>query len=102
MSPMMALLDRGGLVIWVILALSVIGLGVILWKLWHLSIMGAWGGARAERAVAEFCKNGTLPNHSAGGIRMAVSRTAMTSLVDANLTVEQAREETERVARRAL
>ena len=102
MSPMMALLDRGGLVIWVILALSVIGLGVILWKLWHLSIMGACGGARAERAVTDFCKNGTLPNHSGGGIRMAVSRTAMTSLVDAGLTVEQAREETERVARRAL
>ena len=102
MSPMMALLDRGGLVIWVILALSVVGLGVILWKLWHLSIMGAWGGARAERAVSAFCKNRALPEGSGGGIRMAVARTAMTSVMNADLTPDLAREDSERVARRAL
>ena len=35
-------LMRGGPVIWAIAALSVLTLGLILWKLFRLSSLGAW------------------------------------------------------------
>ena len=42
MSDLMQFLDRGGPALWVIAGLSIITLGLILWKLWRLSLMGAW------------------------------------------------------------
>jgi len=102
MSPIFGLLDRGGAVIWIIAALSVVGLAVILWKLWRLSILGVWGGARAEAAVEAFRADGRVDTGHGGGLRMLVVRAAMGAVTDARLTAEQAREETERVARRSL
>jgi biopolymer transport protein ExbB len=89
-------------VIWVIAALSVVGLAVILWKLWQLSILGAWGGARAEAAVEAFRLDGHVDAGHGGGLRMLVVRAAMEAVTDTRLATEQAREETERVARRSL
>ena len=37
-------LNIGGPALWVIAGLSVITLGLILWKLWRLSLMGAGDG----------------------------------------------------------
>ena len=102
MSPMLALLDRGGAVIWIIAGLSVVGLAVILWKVWRLAVMGAWGGARAESAVTAFRASGVVEDGRGGGMRLMVVRAAMQAVMDAALSPEQAREETERVARRTL
>jgi len=102
MSPILALLDRGGAVIWIIAALSVIGLAVIFWKVWRLAVLGAWGGARAEAAVDAFRLHGRADAGEGGGLRLVVARAAMRAVTDARLTSEQAREETERVARRSL
>lgn len=102
MSPILGLLDRGGAVIWIIAALSVVGLAVILWKVWRLSFLGVWGGARAEAAVEAFRSNGRIDTENGGGVRLVVVRAAMQAVTDARLTSDQAREETERVARRAL
>ena len=102
MSPIMGLLDRGGVVIWIIAALSVVGLAVILWKVWRLAALGAWGGARAEASVEAFRLHGQVDSADGGGVRAMVVRAAMHAVTDARLTAEHAREETERVARRAL
>ena len=102
MSPIMGLLDRGGVVIWIIAALSVVGLAVILWKVWRLAALGAWGGARAEASVEAFRLHGQVDSADGGGVRAMVVRAAMHAVTDARLTAEQAREETERVARRSL
>jgi len=102
MSPIMGLLDRGGVVIWIIAALSVVGLAVILWKVWRLAALGAWGGARAEASVEAFRLHGQVDSADGGGLRAMVVRAAMHAVTDARLTAEQAREETERVARRSL
>lgn len=102
MSPIMGLLDRGGVVIWIIAALSVVGLAVILWKVWRLAALGAWGGARAEASVEAFRLHGQVDSADGGGVRAMVVRAAMHAVTDARLTADQAREETERVARRSL
>lgn len=75
---------------------------MILWKLWRLSILGAWGGARAETAVEAFRLSGRVDTGHGGGLRMLVVRAAMQAVTNTRLTAEQAREETERVARRSL
>ena len=102
MPPIMGLLDRGGVVIWIIAALSVVGLAVILWKVWRLAALGAWGGARAEASVEAFRLHGQVDGADGGGLRAMVVRAAIHAVTDARLTAEQAREETERVARRSL
>ncbi len=101
MSALMALLDRGGVVIWIIAALSVVGAAVILWKVWHLATLGAWGGAGAE-ATVEAYRNGETAPPGRGGLRLRVVQAAIAAMTDALLSADQAREETERVARRAL
>ena len=97
-------LNRGGPALWAIGALSVFTLALILWKLWQLTRLGAWQGQAAERAVATWVTG----DHAGAqqvlggrrGIRARVVRAAMTAL-DQH-PADQAREETARVARRAL
>lgn len=50
LSPLASLLARGGPTMWAIGALSVATLAIILWKIWHFRILGAWG-ARPGGAV---------------------------------------------------
>ncbi|MFD2740953.1 MotA/TolQ/ExbB proton channel family protein [Sulfitobacter aestuarii] len=46
------LILQGGPIVWLIAGLSVLTVALVLWKIWHLALLGAWtGGARAERAV---------------------------------------------------
>lgn len=96
------LLDKGGAVIWVIGLLSVVGLAVIIWKCWRFLRDGAWGGAGAERAVEAFRTSGQIPPGAGGGMRLSVVRAAIRAVTDASLSEADAREETERVARRTL
>ena len=102
MTPALSLLERGGAVIWVIAALSVVALTVILWKVWVLARAGAWGGARAEAAVEAWRATGEVPGGAGGGLRLTVVRAAMAALTDPAMSEAQAREETERVARARL
>lgn len=97
-----SLLDRGGVVIWVIAALSLVTLTLILWKALRLARLGAWGGAAAEAAVASFCASGRAPVVQPGGLRAQVVHHAIGAVGNAALDEAQAREETERFARQRL
>lgn len=96
------LLDRGGVMIWVIAALSLVAVTIIVWKVLRLIRLGAWGGGRAETAVEAFQVSGAIPTGKGGGIRMKLVRSAISSIGDPAMDDVAAREETERVARRAL
>jgi biopolymer transport protein ExbB len=53
MTPqMLAFLNTGGPALWAIAVLSVLVLAIVLWKLWRLSLMGAWSHVGAEAIVA--------------------------------------------------
>ena len=101
METGMTLLDRGGLVLWAIAALSVVSAAVILWKSWALMRLGAWSGQRAEAAVAAFEAGGTAAIGAQGGLRLALVRDAIAMALDGRPEAEL-REEAERRARRAL
>lgn len=97
-------LRNGGPAIWAIAALSVATLTLILWKVWHLALMGAWSRGKAGRAVETYLRGdaaGALALvEGRRGIRSQVLATSLRSLE--RLSVEAAREETARVAKRQL
>ncbi|MBO6885066.1 MAG: MotA/TolQ/ExbB proton channel family protein [Marivita sp.] len=104
MTEIIAFLNIGGPALWVIAGLSVVTLGLILWKLWRLSLMGAWRRSASEKAVSLWQKG----QHDAAlssiqhrkGLRARVVKAAMQA--DRTLHSEDARDETARVARGAL
>ena len=104
MTEIIAFLNIGGPALWVIAGLSVVTLGLILWKLWRLSLMGAWRRSASEKAVALWQKG----QHDAAlssiqhrkGLRARVVQAAMQA--DRTLHSDDARDETARVARGAL
>ena len=101
-AGVLSLLERGGVVIWVIAALSLVTLTLILWKTMRLARLGAWGGAAAEAAVAAFGASARLPEGRAGGLRAGVVHHAIAAVSNPELNEAQAREETERFARQRL
>ncbi len=101
-SADITLLERGGVVIWIIGGLSVVAATVIIWKTLRLIALGAWGGAKAEEAVANYEGNGLIPNGIGGGMRLVVVRAAIAALSDASMPETAGREEAERLARRNL
>lgn len=101
-SGLMPLLERGGPVIWVIAALSLFTLTLILWKTLRLARLGVWGGQLAKDVVDQFRASGRVPEAGKGGLRYRVARHAMQSVTDPSLDDSEAREETERFARRLL
>lgn len=94
-------LNRGGPALWVIAALSVVTLALILWKLWRLSRLGVWRSDAAEKAVRLWQKG----QHKAAlagvqhrkAVRARVVQSAMRTC--STLPLDDAREETARVAR---
>ncbi|MCU0910745.1 MAG: MotA/TolQ/ExbB proton channel family protein [Rhodobacteraceae bacterium] len=105
METLIAFLDRGGPAMWAIAALSVLGLALILWKLWRLAVMGLWRGEAAERAVAAWVGGdpaAAIALNGRRGMHARLAAAAMAARADAALGVDQAREETERVARALL
>jgi len=92
---------RGGLVIWVIAALSVGTLAVTLWKLWRLIASGAWTGARTEAALRLWAKGHAQEARAAlAGRRSLRARLALAAMTTAqDMPDPAAREETVRIAR---
>ncbi len=97
-----SLLERGGVVIWIIAVLSLAAATIIVWKTLRLIALGAWGGARAEKAVAAFAADSFVPTGSGGGIRLVVVRAVISALSDMTAPKAAQREEAERLARRTL
>jgi len=99
-------LVKGGPAIWAIAALSVLTAALILWKLWRLTLMGAWAGRRTEEAVRLWeqgevsVAQGLLARRRS--LRAIVARAAMEGVQDARFTEAEAREEIARVARNQL
>lgn len=99
-----AFLNIGGPALWVIAGLSIVTLGLILWKLWRLTLLGAWRRKATERAVTHWQNGDPDAAMSAlgarSGLRARVVRAAMTAT--RTMPQEDARDETARVARGAL
>ncbi len=105
LAPAAELLARGGPALWAIAALSVVALATFLWKLWQLVAAGAWSRDRAERALA--CWRVGRPQEAHAVLASGRSSVACRVLAAGLAAVETlpeaaAREETARVAKRAL
>lgn len=104
LGPAGELLDKGGIAIWAIAALSVLTMAIILWKLWRFMLSGVWRKSRAELAVAYWQSHDdaeALETARAGrGVRAQVALAAMEAA--RTMDFENAREETVRVAKIAL
>ena len=96
-------LDKGGLAIWAIAALSVLTVALILWKVWRLSLMGAWAGANSRRAVEAWIGGDPKAAQAAvagrRSIRAIVTRSAIEARLDETLDDTEKREEIARVAK---
>lgn len=101
-TGLMPLLERGGPVIWAIAALSLFTLTLILWKTLRLARLGVWGGASARDMVEQFRTTGRVPDATGSGLRARVALHAIQTVRDPVLDGSEAREETERFARRLL
>ena len=106
MTELTEFLTRGGPVMWAIAGLSVITLAIILWKVWDLWQRRVWAGHRTDEAASLWAEGQAtdaldkLTDRS--GPRALVARTAMEGCLDENLSDQDAREETTRIAKAAL
>ncbi|MBN2741066.1 MAG: MotA/TolQ/ExbB proton channel family protein [Rhodobacteraceae bacterium] len=100
-------LSLGGPAMWAIAALSVLSLALILWKIWDLSMAGAWsGGAHTQAAIAAW-EAGDIERAEAAlagrrSLRAQLARRAMAALQDPSLDRASAEAETARAARALL
>ena len=94
-------LKDGGPSIWAIAALSVLGLTVVLWKLWRLVVIGAWGGRRVAQALPVLEAGNTQQAQRVirqkRGVRSRFLNAALTARE--TLPLHDAREETTRIAK---
>lgn len=101
-----ALIGRGGAVMWIIAALSVLTLALIFWKLWRLTFAGVWRTTQAQQGISLWIsgrdKDALVLMSVPHGVRARVLAGAMAALRDPSLTRDDAREEALRLARRAL
>lgn len=97
-------LNDGGPSIWAIAALAVITLALILWKVWRLTLIGAWSRGKAGKAVEAFergdAETALAIVRGRKGIRSIVAEANLTSIQ--TMTESRAREETARVAKHHL
>ncbi|ASM71808.1 MULTISPECIES: MotA/TolQ/ExbB proton channel family protein [Roseobacteraceae] len=100
---LIAFLERGGPVLWLIAALSVLTMALILWKLWQLARLGAWSGAATTAALENWAQGDVdaarAKLQGRRSIRARMALAAMTARHDPALTEAQAREETTAHAR---
>ena len=97
-------LQMGGVSIWAIAGLSVITLALILWKTWHLMIMGAWSGGGRMRHAVDLWSQGQEAEAQTllaqrRTLRAKLARAGMAARRDATLDDAAAASETARVAR---
>lgn len=99
-------IDKGGIAIWPIIALSVFALTIMLWKLWRFMATGIWRREAAEAAIAAWQRGDTdgamaMLGRDRGScarlVEVALSRSA-----DHAVPREEAVAETTRVAKRLL
>jgi biopolymer transport protein ExbB len=104
LAPAAELLARGGPALWAIAALSVVALATMLWKVWQLVLAGAWSRGEAERAVACWRAGRAQEAHAIlERARPVACRVVAAALAAAETLPEAAaREETARIAKRAL
>jgi biopolymer transport protein ExbB len=106
LALLIGMIERGGVVMWIIAGLSVLTLTLILWKLWRLALSGLWRRAQAEESVALWVSGQDAEARAVlaapRGIRARVLAQAMAALRDPRLSREDARDEVLRVARREL
>ncbi|MEM1429150.1 MAG: MotA/TolQ/ExbB proton channel family protein [Pseudomonadota bacterium] len=95
-------LEQGGVVIWLIAALSVLTLGIVLWKTWRLALLSAWTGRQTRRAVDLWCdgKTGAAFDliSQRRSLRARFARAAMEAYDDSTLDPEEKREDLVRIA----
>ncbi|MEM9145999.1 MAG: MotA/TolQ/ExbB proton channel family protein [Pseudomonadota bacterium] len=100
------LVDKGGLAIWPIIALSVFSLAIILWKLWRFLASGIWKRQAAEAAIDRWARGETDTAMALlGRDRSACARlveVALTRVGDHATSRAEAEVETTRVAKRLL
>lgn len=93
MTPqMLEFLNSGGPALWAIAVLSVLVLAIVLWKLWRLTLIGAWSRAGVEALL-------TRQNGSSNGLR---ARFVADVFAARRLPDALAREEVMRIAARLL
>ncbi len=105
-TGMLDFLNRGGPAMWAIAGLSVMTLTLILWKLWRLSLTGAWTRTHTESALSDWCGGrrdkaitALAPRRS---LRARLAHAAMVNRSSEFLNEDKAREETTRVAKALL
>lgn len=105
-TEMQDFLIKGGPAIWAIAALSVLTLALILWKVWRLTLMGAWAGRRTEHAVRQWESGDTdtaqATLKSRKSLRALVVLQAMQTRLDPRYNDTETREEILRVAKNQL
>ncbi len=102
-ETLLAFLTRGGPVLWIIAGLSVLTLALILWKLWQLARLGAWGGSTTQSALDAWAKQETDTAIAAvthrRSLRARLALAAMRARLNPALTDATAREVTGAQAR---
>ncbi|HKL69343.1 MotA/TolQ/ExbB proton channel family protein [Salibaculum sp.] len=103
LNALAGMLIRGGPALWLIAALSVLTLALVLWKVWRLSLAGAWTGGRAEALVVRLCAGqaAALPDPPRT-VRLQFVTDSWQVLQSGAFAPEAAREEITRLAQRAL
>ncbi len=99
------ILQNGGLVLWLIAGLSVVTLALIAWKLWRLTMLGAFRlNAKVLSAIAAWQAGDAMAASAltGDGLRAQLARTAMQTRTDPRFTDQAAREETQITARALL
>lgn len=105
---MLGLAALGGPAIWAILALSVAGLAIVLWKLWRMARAGHWAREGAEAAAGLWAggdrASALARAEAARGPRAALAEAGMAALLSgpAEDAEPRAREAMALVARRAV
>lgn len=106
MSNLTNLLIHGGLVVWILLGFSVAAVTIILAKLWHFWRVRPLSAANTEQAFAHLRKGerrqALLLIKGEKTPRARLLGQAMTLIESGALTLEQARDESARLARLAL
>lgn len=99
-------LDRGGIAIWAIAALSVVTLAIILWKIWRMAATGTWRRALAEAAVDAWTRGDTVAAaktlRDGTGVRTRFVAAAIEALTERGFDAPRAREEAGRIGQRLL
>lgn len=101
-SAMQDLLTRGGPALWVIAGLSVLTVTLILWKIWRLSLAGAWAAGGAAARVEALCRGEADPGAPRATLRQRFVSACLAALADPALDAAAQREEVTRIAMRKL